>query len=384
MDELDRKLYHDLNLDIEVPSKLEKVIKEELQRAKKKTTHCSFSKIAITACVSLLVTTGIVYAGKVLTNNIWKEPQKQEGFYSRKNNTTQEEKENIMSEIEARKKLDTLLKKFGHENEKITLIELINNPNDYELVWHIELENGTYHKNIVEFDAKGKKDFSVMFQDALNESVHNYRIMKKEVEKTARALCKKYGYDTEKYNKVNMLPNLETEKDSYMWYVDFYKEYDGIINPYETISIGFIPEINEIYYLREKDLAYENNPIEITEEQSKTIVIEEEQKVNTKYKIKNISTKLGIEKMNGDAYFRLTDYEQYYKEKHTENYPLNKMINYRTENLVRKVWKVKVEYDIPELMISENKEYNSFDRYYTYYVDVTTGEIIGGSSTDSI
>lgn len=384
MDNLDKKLYHDLNLEIAIPKEFSDVIKRELNQVENSTHRYSLMKIIITSCAGLLLTTGIVFAGVVIPNHIWKQPQKEEGFYSGNNNITQEDKENVMSEEEARKKADMLLRKLGREKQEIISIELVKNPHDYELIWHIELENGTYHKNIVEFDAKGKDDFSVMFQDALNESVHKYRTTQKEVEKTARDLCKQYGYDTAKYNKVNILPNLETEKESYLWYVDFYKEYDEIINPYETISIAFIPEINRIYYLRERDLAYENNSIEITREQAKAIVIEKEQKINAKYEIKNISIKLGIEKMNGDAYYRLTNYEQYYNEKHIENYPLDKIVNYRTENRVRKVWKVKIEYEIPEKNFSDSKEYNPFDRYYTYYVDATTGEIIGGSSTDSI
>ena len=36
MDELDKKLYNDLNLEIEVPDKLKKIIKDELQKERKK------------------------------------------------------------------------------------------------------------------------------------------------------------------------------------------------------------------------------------------------------------------------------------------------------------------------------------------------------------
>ena len=175
MDELDKKLYNDLNLEIEVPDKLKKIIKDELQKERKKEAHYSFSKIAITACVSLLVTTGIVYAGTVLTNNIWKEPEKVIGFYSEENknqNTiTESERARAMSKTEAESKAKELLKKFGHSNETIKLIELDSNPNNYELIWHIETNN----KSIIEFEAEKGKSFSVFFESVLAKNIDNYR-----------------------------------------------------------------------------------------------------------------------------------------------------------------------------------------------------------------
>ena len=101
--------------------------------------------------------------------------------------------------------------------------------------------------------------------------------------------------------------------------------------------------------------------------------------INVGSKIKNINSNLAIEKMNGDAYKRITNYNQYYKEKHEREYPLKNIVSYRTENIVRKIWKVTIEYDIPKILDS-NSEYNHFDRYYNYFVDATTGEIIGGSA----
>ncbi len=384
-DELDKILYHKFDSMEDVPEEITKeleiIIHNKLyDKEKKKEKHYSIAKIITTACASIMLTAGIVYAGSVVSNKIWKQPEKTVGFYSEqdKDTTTKEERDSAMSEEEARQKVSELLKKFGHEDEQIKLIRLDNNPSDYELTWYIQTDNGTSNENIIEFDAREENSFGVMFQDALNENIHHYRTTEEEAEKTARDLCKKYGYDTEKYNKVKVLPNLETEEESYMWYVDFYKEYDGIINPYESISIGFVPEINNIYYFHVKDLKYENNSIEIAEEQAKKIVLEAESKIDTGYEIKNIDINLGIKKMNGDAYKRINDYEQYYKENHTKNYPSNKIVSYRTDTIVRKVWKVTVEYNMPEYNKDSNSVYRLLDRYYTYYVDTTIGEIIGG------
>lgn len=377
MDDIEQKLYHDLNLKIEIPEKCEKAIKEGLYKKKK---HYSWMKIITTACASLMLTAGVVFAGTKVVEKIFKEPEKVVGFYSDENNNegVTTENNNIMTEEEAKEKMKEILTRFGKEIEPIKEIELTSNPNDYEQTWYMELDNGTDDNDSIEINAQRGNSFSVLFSNVLNEDVVNYRISEDEVEKTAREICKKYGFDTEKYNKANIVSNSNKAEDSYLWYVDFYKEYDGIVNPYESIDIAFIPEINAIYSFRIEDLEYENNPQKITGEQAKQTVIEAEQKINTGYNIKNISVDLDIAKTNGDAYKRMTDYKQYYNEKHTENYPKENVVNYRTESRVRKVWKVTVEYDIPEDAGMTDTSYKPFDRYYTYYVDATTGEIIGG------
>ncbi len=379
MDEFDKRLYNALGADIPVPSKLEKVIKESLtdDNLNKKIKNYSIQKIGIAACTTIIATAGIVYAGTTISNYIWKQPEKTTGFYSNNaQNITNEERASAISKAEAIERTNELLRKFGYENKKITLMELNNNPHDYELTWHVTLDNGTSNEDIIEFDARGGDAFNVLFQNVLKEN--NYRITEDEAEKTAKELCKKYGYDTQKYNKVKIKPNLEKAEDSYMWYVDFYIEYDGIINPYESLKIAFAPKTNDIYYFYVSNYEFENNPVEISRDRAKEIALTSEQKISTNYKIKNVVVNLSIDKMNGDAFKRLTDYEQYYKEGHDKNFSNAEVVSYRTQNLVRKVWKVTLEYDIPQLTGNSKSEANPFDRYYTYYVDATTGEIIGG------
>lgn len=390
MDDLDIKLFHDLrNSDIEVPIKCSEVIKNSInnfnnEKIRRKTTF-SLAKIAIVSCASLTLATGVVFAGVKVVKKIFKEPEKVIGFYSNenKNEVAIDGNDNIMTEEEAKEKMKEILTKFGKKIEPIKKIELTSNPNDYELSWYMELDNGTDNNDTITINAKRDNSFSVLFSNVLNENAVNYRINEDNVEKTARDICKKYGYDTEKYNKVNIVSNSDKAENSYLWYVNFYKEYDGIVNPYERINISFIPEKNEVYSFEIEDLEYENNSQEITKEQAKQTVIEAERKINTEYNIKNINVDLDIAKANGDAYKRITDFKQYYNEKHTENYPVENIINYRTESRVRKVWKVTVEYDISKYAGKTDTTYKSFDRYYIYYVDATTGEIIGGRMATS-
>lgn len=373
MDELDKKLYHDLSLEPEIPIQCENIIKEALN---KKVHYHSLTRIIITACATFLVTAGIVYAGATISNKIWKEPEKVVGFDSNENTITSEQLEGVMSEEEAKQKVNDLLDSFNSTYKNIKSIKLENNSDNYELMWHITIDNGTYNENIIEFDAKGQNSLSIVFNDVLdNENIQKYSTSKQEAEKAARDLCIKYGYDMQKYDYVKVTSNLLSEDESYIWYVQFSKTYNGIPNPYETLRIGFIPEINKLYCLKFIDLNYEDNPVKILKDQAVQIVLEVEQKINTGYEIKNTYANLDIARMNGDAYLRMNDYQQYYEQISTANYPFENRTSYRTDSPIRQVWMVTVEYNI----LNSDTSHIPFNKYYTYYIDATTGEIIGGN-----
>lgn len=378
-DELDKFLYDKLNSEKKLPEQTSNEFKKIAYNTiygdskKIKIRHYPVTKVGMVACAMILATTGIVYAGTVIANKIWKEPEKTVGFYSeeKQENTiiTEAEKQSTMSEKEAREKTKEILEKFGHKNEKIKTIELENNSSNYELYWDIETDNGTS----IRFDAKGGNNLKINCDNVLEEDIEKYRTTEAEAIKTAKELCGQYGYDVQKYNHTKVMSNLDSEEESYIWTVIFAKKYDELINEYESIHVTFIPEINEIKSFIVNDEKCEENPIETTKEEAKQTALAEEQKVSTKYKVKNTYVDLSIEKMNGSAYLRTTDYDQYIKQSY-ETYPAENYIEYRTENRIRTVWAVTIEYDIPE---GENSE-EYFEEYYTYFVDATTNEVIGG------
>lgn len=373
MDEIDKKLYNDLNLKIDIPDKLETIIKQGLN---KRPPQYSISKIAIGICTFLATTVGVVYAGTIIYDKIWKEPEKVVGFYfeerSKQNTISNEENKSIMSEEEARKKTEEILEKFGYKDEKIQSIQLQNNSADYELHWIIQTENNIH----ISFEASKAKSFNISINNILYEDIENYRTTEKNAEETARSLCSKYGYNLNEYSYVKTTSNMNSEEDSYIWNVEFYKEYDGIVNRYEGIGVSFIPQINKLYGFSVNDKKFENNPVEITEEQAKEIALKEEKNVPVKYEINNIDIKLKIIEMNGIAYLRVNDYDQLHKQTASINYPSEEWTYYRTDNRVRKAWVVKFNYNIPN---KSGEFYNINDRQFSYYIDATTGEIIGGS-----
>lgn len=122
MDNLDKKLFHDLAVSSEKMTdsfrkKMRLAIKEGLDE--EYNTKPISIRILVTACATLLLTTGIVYAGVVISKQIWKQPEKTVGFFSSENDISEADKKEAISEVEARQKAKKLLKTFGYENEKI-------------------------------------------------------------------------------------------------------------------------------------------------------------------------------------------------------------------------------------------------------------------------
>ena len=331
--------------------------------------NSNIPKMVATIIITIGITTGMTYAGTAIYNRIWKQPERTVGFYDENNNpiSTKEEKETTITKEEAEEKAREILKKFGHDNEKIQVVQLKNDIKNFELMWEIE----TQQKSYVWIDAKGRNKMMISFNNILDGDIKKYRSNKNEAEKTARELCEKYGYNMDKYNLIEVEYNLNSEEKSYIYSVKFYNEYEGIKNNYEEINISFIPQINKIYYFNVNNIKFENNSIVVTEEEAKSISLNAEQKVKTNKNIKSIYANLDIVQVNGDAYLRINDYNQY-KEQSYSNYEKQNYVVYKTENITRKAWSVTVEYDVDE-------NADTFDKYYTYYIDSETGEIIGGN-----
>ena len=383
MDELDKKLFKDLSSEIKVPDKCRVIIKETINKIEdvKLTTANKFIKIMSITCASLVLTTGIVYAGTIVYNSIWKQPEKVIGT----NTTIEENCYKGENEEEARNKIMKILEKFGYYNDKIKSITLENNAYDYNLVWKAKTENGIN----IDLSANNKNYFAISYDEnkLLSKNLKKDIINKEQAEIVARELCEKYGYDLSKYNKVVVTPYYDRDDfkfgqsdediESNLWNVVFSKIYDDGINSYENIRISFVSGINKEYYFMYENLIPENNPIEITQEQAKQIVLDAEKKIDSNYTIRNIYTNIDIALMNGDAYLRMNNYEQYSKQYYGQyliDFTDEEYIRYRTESRVRRTWMVTIECERKE------KSKNVVDKYYTYYVDATTGEIIGGNS----
>lgn len=65
-----------------------------------------------------------------------------------------------------------------------------------------------------------------------------------------------------------------TQFDDSIWFAQFAKQYDGIINLGESIKFSFSPKTKEIISIAKKDIKYENNSVLLTEDEAKSIAQE--------------------------------------------------------------------------------------------------------------
>lgn len=327
-------------------------------------------KKSIIIATSLLLGTGVVLAATKTYETIWKQPETYEFSYE----LTEQEKKEAIGEEEAKKKASEYLSKIGLDKE-INGLTLRKDAYGDEVIWDIGFESGTMIMN-------SKGEFESLNIPSYHYKIpYNYGITREEARKVAKELLSKYNPNTndDEYELVALRRNMEDDKASYIWYATFYKKYDDLINPYEKIEIGWIPTINGLYSLNIENSVYENNKQVISKEDAIKIATEKDKQIETRHNIASADAEIGIDKMNTEVVYREKNIEEY--EKGTINFvpsengvPIKKedAVFYKVDNRVRKVWEVTIYYDYYKY-----KE-NGPERF-VYYIDVTTGEIIGGN-----
>ena len=328
----------------------------------------NLAKFVATFIVAATLSGGLVYAaGSTIYEKIWKQPES----YKINQNVTDEEKAKCISEEEAENIGNSYLKKIGLSDETIQSLGLTKEFLSNENVWDL-----TSQKATIVIDGETGKIKSVNIPTWEYEIPQNYGITREEARKVAEELLQKYRPedDNGEYELIRLKRNNEQDEKAYIWYADFYKKYGDLINPEERISIGWVPTINGLYSLNITSKAYENNEQKISKEEAIKIATEKDQQIETNRTIKDTKAEIRIKQMNENVYLRENFKEEYEKgtlnlEKTGENtYKLKEdAVMYKTEERIRKVWCVAVIYDLDEPYYG-----------YTYYIDSTTGEIIGG------
>ena len=122
---------------------------------------------------------------------------------------------------------------------------------------------------------------------------------------------------------------------------------------------------------------FDNNEIIVTKDEAIQIALEEDKKIETN-KVVETKAERRIVKMNADAYERINNKEKYYDSMQTVDYPNEDRNYYNVEDKIRNAWVVVITYE--DNFDSVTERYT--EGKYSYFVDCTTGEIIGGSSMD--
>ena len=309
----------------------------------------------------------VTYAGSVIYEKIFKEPEKIENYIDELK-VTDEDLANVISKEEAVNKAKEELKRYKIDLDvnKIQSVELEKNPNYDEITYIISLSKTEQFF----IDARtGVLNYFCVDEFLSLEELEKCTSTREDVLEQAKLKLKEYGYDENEY-KISYVNsnNGDDENNSYFWYIWFSKEYDGVFNEYQSISMTFIPKINMVQSLSISDEPFDNNEIKITMEQAIDIAKEKDKIINSEnYIQKGVDAKLEIVRVNPEVYLKENGLENGNKVATLEDGSTYSYYEYKMNGRVRKAYKVTISYENRPLGLTR-----------TYYVDVTTGEVIGG------
>ncbi len=341
---------------------------EEFNMAKNK-----ILKMVATFVISIGITMGVAYAGTIVYEKIWKEPQRVD---LSDHEITQEIVEKNITEEEAKETAKNKLIEIGLIEEEIIGTDHYRVDGTEKMMYRFNTNN----KWTITINGTTGEFFDLTL-NRYDKNDENCRISREEAISVAKEHYQKLGYEPDEYQLVKLRANdkqgVETG-NGYQFFAEFYKKYDDLYNTYESIHISFMAKDKKLVSYRVENTKFENNPLEISKEKAIEIATAEDRKVERK-EIISTEAELRIEKMNGNAYARLHNTDEYYKPMTTTNVPREDIVYYQTENRVRRVWVVSFNY-------GEEEGTDVVTRYakgtYSYFVDATTGEIIGGDNSD--
>ena len=380
MDEIDRYLEKKFKEEVEVPESFEKAISQALysERFEKVCRKRKLIKNISIFCLLLICTSGCAIGGYIAYESVWKEP-KQYTYAELKNtieqsNVMEEEKANLISEEEAKEKTLEIVNNLGYKNQEITKIELNQNKEEgYEEVYYSIESKNNYNENLkISLDAvTGELNF---LEDERNMTNSNNKVSIEQATNISNKIYNDAGL-TQEYNMSSCQEEIRVYKgqDIEMWVSKYNKIYDNLINPYEEIEILFTIHNDETKIasiIKSKNGMYEDNEEVITENEAIEIAKNKEKEL-TDNEVSKIDSTIGIRKFNKYIY----DLENNVVINNEKVDSDDKMIA-ETENRVRKVWIISIYHEEIETDSIENY-LKSKDK--SYYIDVTTGEIVGGS-----
>lgn len=365
MNNIEKQIEEILKKEVSKPAKYEYAINNAFTKKEERKNFKSFYKVAIITCCCIFAITGVVGATYTITK-IWKEPQKVD--YSEYSNKTEGENtlHETISDEEVEQKLKNYLEMLEIPDSSI-LIEKGNNLPDSEEEFYLLKTDKDYNKGVLLCTDLTCQKVWYFINNEFDENIIYDEISKDFALQKAEEVLTKFNIWDDNYELHS------SDNRNNIWVLEFYRKSESQVkNNYDSYSISFGIYENKIYVqriLNEKNDLYTNNPITISKEEAISIVTKKE-KAFSDIDFEIALCEKGIERMN------------------TYIYKLENNINiinavdeniYQIDDVIRNVWIVKVEHKKENYFL----EYENFENYKKYadkyyYVDVTTGEIIGG------
>lgn len=347
-------------------------------------------KVLIIIVSVTTILTGITYASVTIYKKVWKEPIELKNIqeYHEQDSKEQSAKKEKMNSTEA-VPIDTIVTlgqdifdNLGYEyNIKASDVITISESTDY--YYRINFDN-----ILLTFSQEG--NFVSFFDNKLfyDFTINTEFISEQEAKEIACSLFEdiKIGINGEYiFDKVSMISAVSPNKQCKVWLAHFYQKCDNeLINYYNSIDMDFRVVNNEILInsilVRNSDYIYEENELIINKEQAIEIAKKCDRKISV-LDIENIESEVAIRDMNSFVYVQENTLGVEDEIRHEEQEDGRILIynGYYNEKNLRKVWNIKISYIVEK---EKQKNFNEVNGR-NYYVDVTTGEIIGGAWGDN-
>ena len=382
-DKIDNLFFQYFENNQEVPNIITNGIETAMYNKKHKYEMIELiKKIIITIVSFLTVTSGIAFASYTVYEKIWKEPKKYATSDDYLNSLpskeiSEDEKRNLITENDAKNIALNFLNKLGYVNQTINSIELKRDYSQPMDSYYMAKTESDYEKGLmVLIDSKNG------YIEYFNDLDLKYKDLNQDIITEEQA--KQIAVDT--YEKLELNKNdyelYSIKKDEYvfenntktLWGATFLKKENNVYNKYENFSVAFIVVDNKIMYDTiniSKSTEKVNNPIIIKEESAIEIAKNKELEF-TNTEITNIKSELSIEKMNTLVY--QLEYEIY------------DTMDLQIEENIRNVWKVSIEHKNKKdfNIYSNPNQYMKENLNKEFYIDATTGEIIGGKFIENL
>lgn len=341
-----------------------------------KQKRIDFIKILATSCVGIILTGGVVSAGYNIYQKIWKEPiymteeKQQEEVSNVMSDIPEEETNGFINKDKVNKIALSILQKLNYDDENISETILQKGYNN-TITYLIKTES----KKLITINPETGELNNFIDNSIFTQKINSDEINKEKAIQVAKDTYSKLG--------INLIDNgyevFKTEENKYvsnensnkMWNVKFAKKYNNTFDQEDYYSLTFFINNNKTYYYAISGNIkgnFENNPIIITKEEAINIAKQKEKSFSS-LDISEINANLSIEKMNLFVWG-------------LENNIDNNDGKYKIEDKSRNVWIVTIRHNVENAM--RNYDIQSIKENYDkkYYIDATTGEIIGGNQAE--
>lgn len=381
MDKIDKYIEELVNREIQESDRYKKVVENALKhpRARIRIYKYQVLRVLSVACTVTIMIGGTAFAGVIAYKKVWQEPEEysyQELQEMLANvDIPKSDREGLLTEDEAKEKAYEILNNLGYENQEIISLELKKDINQ---------EGGEYYS--MKTDTNEEKGYDIKINARTGElnSFTDKELVYKNIsidtieDDTAKQYANKILADSNfdennyKFACCEEIDYISEKEPIEMWNAKYYKEYNDVYNPYESVNINFLVsngdlEIESI--TKESNGEYAGNPVEISKEEAVEVARNKEMEF-TSNEISSVTVELGIRKMN--AYIYKLENNMQIQNNNIDNH----IIDIIDSEEARNVWIITIKHN-------KNEETNSdLDRIKgkskKYYIDTTTKEILGG------